>query len=249
MKACANLGTMFADLPMDERFGAARIAGFQGIEISFPYDHAVPGLLARLAQNDLKFVMLTCPPPNYTGAERGFAAMPGQEDRFRRDFKRTLRYAKALGVVHLHVMAGAVRGPEAREILIANLRWALTEAPGQSLTIEPMCHEDVPGYYLNDAMKAAEIVSEIGDPRLGLQFDVHHVHQMHGDVIAIWEAVAPQVTHIQLSQSPTRVAPDKPGDVDVKAFLKAVKSSSYRGWISGEYMADLNDTGHLFWVP
>lgn len=248
MKACANLSTMFADIPFDERFGAARSAGFQGVEIPFPYDQAVPQMLDRLGQNDLKFVMLTCPPPNYTGSERGFAAMPGQEDRFRRDFKRTIRYAKALGVQHVHVMSGAVRGPEARVALIANLRWALEEAPQQSLTIEPMCHEDVPGYYLNDMAKAAGIVSEIDDPRLGLQFDVHHVQQIHGDVLAQWAAVAPQVTHIQLAQSPMRAAPDKPGEVDIKAFLKAVKASGYRGWISGEYMADPRDKGHLFWL-
>ena len=248
MKACANLGTMFADLPMDERFGAARSAGFQGVEIPFPYDHPVPTILDRLAQNDLSFVMLTCPPPNYTGAERGFAAVPGQEARFRTDFKRTCRYAKALGCQHIHVMAGAVRGPDARACFLANLRWALAEAPQQSLTIEPMCQEDVPGYYLNDIGKAADIVREIGNPQLGLQFDVHHVHQIHGDVAAQWAAVADLVTHIQLSQSPMRAAPDQRGDVDIAGFLKVVKSSGYRGWISGEYLAAPTDKGHLFWV-
>lgn len=248
MKACANLSTLFNDLPFDERFAAARITGFQFVEIPFPYDHAVPDILARLGQNDLKMIMITCPPPNYTGAERGFAAVPGLEERFRRDFTRTMRYAKALGVRHVHVMAGAVKGPEAREVFVANLRWALNHAPDQSLTIEPMCQEEVPGYYLNNALKAAEIVTEIGSDHLGLQFDVHHIQQMHGDVIAVWDQVGPQVTHIQLAQSPHRASPDQDGDVDVREFLKAVKSSNYKGWISGEYMAGMKDDAHLFWV-
>ena len=248
MKACANLSTLFSDLPMDERFGAARSAGFRGIEIPFPYDHAVPHLLDRLSQNDLDFVMITCPPPNYTGAERGFAAVPGQEDRFRRDFTRTMRYAKALGVHHVHVMSGAVEGPEAYDVLIANLRWAVTETPHQSLTLEPMCDEDMPGYYLNNALKAADIVKEIGAKSLGLQFDVHHIHQIHGDVLEIWEAVGPHVTHIQLAQSPARLGPDQEGGVDIKAFLKAVKASGYKGWMSGEYQTDGRGDAHLFWV-
>ncbi|MEL6642142.1 MAG: TIM barrel protein [Pseudomonadota bacterium] len=233
---------------MEERFGAARSAGFQGVEIPFPYDHAVPDILDRLSQNDLDFVMITCPPPNYTGAERGFAAVPGQEERFRRDFGRTMRYAKALGVLHVHIMSGAVKGPEAYDTLIDNLRWAVKAAPHQSLTLEPMCQEDVPGYYLNNALKAAEIVQTVAAPNLGLQFDVHHIHQIHGDVLGMWEAVGGHVTHIQLAQSPLRGRPDSEGGVDIAAFLKVVKGSGYKGWISGEYLADAGDDAHLFWI-
>ena len=105
MKVCANVNVMFADLPFMERFAVAKAAGFDGIEIPFPYDHPVPEILAALALHDLKMVMIACPPPNYTGADRGFAALPGAENRFRRDFKRTIRYAKALGTEHVHVMS------------------------------------------------------------------------------------------------------------------------------------------------
>lgn len=248
MKACANLNTLFADIPFLERFGAARSAGFSGVEIPFPYDHAVPVMLDLLAQNALDLVMITCPPPNYTGAERGFAAVPGAEDRFRRDFKRTLRYAKALGVTHIHIMSGAIRGPEARETFIANLRWAIAEAPDQSLTIEPMCKDDVPGYYLNNCLKAADIVKEVGFGTLGIQFDTHHIQQIHGDVGKIWEDVRPLVRHIQIAQSPVRVAPDQPGDIDIAKFLKTLRASDYKGWVSGEYGAPISSASHLFWL-
>ena len=64
MKLCANLSTMFAELPFIERFGAARSAGFEGVEIPFPYDVAVPDILDMLARNALDIVMIACPPPN-----------------------------------------------------------------------------------------------------------------------------------------------------------------------------------------
>jgi len=234
---------MFAELPFIERFGAARSAGFEGVEIPFPYDVAVPDILDMLARNALDIVMIACPPPNYTGAARGFAAVPGQQDRFQRDFRRTHRYAKALGVKHIHIMAGVADGPEAADVFIENLRWAKAEAPKQSLTIEAMAAVDVPGYYLNDVLQAAEIAREVGGD-VGVQFDVAHAHQIHGDVLGIWADVADVVSHIQVAQMPGRSHPSTAGDIDITAFLKAVNAAHYKGWIAGEYTGE----GPLDWA-
>jgi hydroxypyruvate isomerase len=133
--------------------------------------------------------------------------------------------------------------------LIANLRWALTEAPGQSLTIEPMCQDDVPGYYLNNALKATDIVKEISDPHLGLQFDTHHVQQIHGAALQMWEVVADHVHHVQIAQSPARMSPDQVGEIDMTAFLSALSTAKYKGWVAGEYLASPDDTAHRFWLP
>ena len=82
----------------------------------FPYDVAVPDMLDMLARNDLPLALINCPPPNYTGGARGFAAVVGS--RFQQDFKRALRYAKALGAQHLHIMAGVPRGPRRGPVLL-----------------------------------------------------------------------------------------------------------------------------------
>jgi len=248
MKACANLQTLFSDLPLLDRFAAAEKAGFRGVELPFPYDSAVPELLGQLGRYGLSLVMIACPPPNYTGAARGFAAGPGGTARFRQDFKRTLRYAKALGAAHVHVMSGVAAGPEARETLIANLRWALAEGQHQHLTIEPMSQTEVPGYYLNNALKAYGIVKEINHPRLGLQFDVSHIHAMHSDVLGVWADVADRVHHIQIAQAPNRSAPLSKGEIDVSGFLAAVARSKYKGWIAAEYTAHSDDPNHMAWL-
>ncbi len=62
----------------------------------FPYDDAVGKVLQSLTHAGLPLVLINTPPPNWTGGDRGFAAIPGGEDRFRRDFKRALRYAERL---------------------------------------------------------------------------------------------------------------------------------------------------------
>ena len=53
-----------------ERFAAARAAGFDAVEVLFPYDVAVPDILKALARNDLPLALINCPPPNYTGGAR-----------------------------------------------------------------------------------------------------------------------------------------------------------------------------------
>ena len=116
----ANLTYLFTELPMQQRFAAARRAGFQGVEILFPYDLAVKELVRCAEATGLEFVLLNTPPPNWAGGPRGFAAVPGSEERFRRDFDRSLRFAQALRSRHLHVMAGKAEGPAARRCLIEN---------------------------------------------------------------------------------------------------------------------------------
>ncbi len=38
MKIAANLSMLFTELPLAERIMAARVAGFDGVEIQFPYE-------------------------------------------------------------------------------------------------------------------------------------------------------------------------------------------------------------------
>ena len=78
-KACANLTLLFTELPMSERFGAARSAGFDTVEILFPYDMPAPEIRRLLEINDLTLALNNCPPPNYADGPRGFAAVPGAE--------------------------------------------------------------------------------------------------------------------------------------------------------------------------
>ena len=81
-----NLTYLFTELPMLERFAAARRAGFDGVEILFPYDLAVKDLNRAAQDAGMEFVLMNTPPPNWAGGPRGFAAEPGNEARFRHDF-------------------------------------------------------------------------------------------------------------------------------------------------------------------
>ena len=226
---CANLTLLFTELPFLDRFAAASAAGFAGVEVLFPYDDPVPEMLDRLDRTGLPLVLMNCPPPNYTGGPRGFAAVPGLEDRFRTDFRRAARYAATLGAQHLHVMAGTTDAPEARATFIGNLAWATAAAPKLSLTIEPINRHDMPGYYLADYGLALDILEEVGAPNLRLQFDSYHAERITGDVPGTWDRVRPHVAHVQVGGYGSRHEPDDPG------FLARLDADGYAGWVSGEY--------------
>ena len=231
---CANISFLFRELGLEDRISAARDAGFQAVEILFPYDDN-PRLLAReLLRCDMPLALINAPPPNAAGGPRGFAAMPGREARFRSDFRRALRFAEVLRAQRIHIMAGEAEGEEARACFIENLRWAAEEAPRMPLSIEPINRHDMPGYFLADFDLAAEILDEVGAPNLGLQFDAYHAHRITGDTLATWARHGARAVHVQIAGDAGRHEPEG-GAIPYPEFFARLDADGYAGWVSAEY--------------
>lgn len=246
-RLCANLSWLFTELPLMERFRAAKDAGFDAVEVLFPYDCPAQEMRDQLVWNDLTFVLMNCPPPNATGGPQGFAAIPGLEDRFRRDFDRTLRYAAVLKPRHIHIMAGVAEGAGAEATFTANLAWAAARAPKQGLTIEPINRGDMPGYFLADYDLAARVLAAVRAPNLGLQFDAYHAQRITGDALAAWDRFGRLARHIQIAGHPGRHEPAG-GDIDWPAFFAALDRDSYAGWVSAEYRPRSATAEGLGWM-
>lgn len=231
---CANISWLWKDLALPNRIRAAAAAGFDAVEVLFPYDDPVPDIRRALDQTGVHLALINCPPPNYTGGARGFAAVPEAKDRFRSDFRRALRYAQALGAEHLHIMAGAAEGADAEAVFIDNLRWACETAPDQSLTIEPINQQDMPGYFLSDFDLAARVIAAVGAPNLSLQFDAYHAHRITGDVAGTWATHRALVRHVQFADHPGRHEPGS-GEIDLEGFFGQLEAEGFSGWVSSEY--------------
>lgn len=247
-KFCANLSMLFKELPPLERFEAAAEAGFDAVEVLFPYDEPGHEIRKALISCGLPLVLINTPPPNWTGGERGFAAIPGGQTRFQHDFKRALRYAKALDSNYIHVMSGVAEGNEARATLVENLKWATAMAPDQALTIEPINTEDMPGYFLNDFNMSADILEEVSAPSLGLQFDAYHAHKITGNMLKTWEDHRDRVVHIQVSDPVGRHEPSGQ-TIDYPTFFAQLDAEGYAGYVSAEYIPAGRTWDGLDWMP
>src|ERR1700722_8073065 len=82
----ANLGHLFTERPLIERFSAAAAAGFTPVELQFPYDTAPSAGTAELKTHNLTQLAVNTPQT----PEAGLAALPGRERDFDTGFKRAL---------------------------------------------------------------------------------------------------------------------------------------------------------------
>ena len=243
----ANLTLLFTERPFLDRFDAARRAGFRGVEMLFPYDHAPAEIRRALDDCGLPLVLFNTPPGDWDAGERGFAACPGAEARLAETLDLALDYAAALRPRHLHVMAGLAAGSEARACFVANLRRLTARAPGRSFVIEPINPHDMPGYFLQDFATARAILREVGAPNLGLQFDAYHAHRITDDLLAAWDEHAGLVRHVQIAGHPGRHEPI-PSDLPARAFFARLDAGGYRGFVSGEYHPRGRTEDGLSWI-
>ncbi|MGJ8544040.1 MAG: hydroxypyruvate isomerase family protein [Sulfitobacter sp.] len=247
MKPAANLSLLWPELDYLARFDAAAAAGFEGVEVLFPYDMPAKDTQRALMKGGLQMVLINAPPPNYTGGARGFAATPGAEERFQYDMKRVFRYVDALRVPMVHVMAGEGRGDGCKRTMVQNLIWAAQAAPkGLTLMVEPLCPETMPDYFMKDYALAQEVLQAVDAPNVALQFDSFHAQMIHGDAVAVFEKYQPLIKHVQLGDTPARGAPGS-GDVDFPALFEAMRRADYQGWVSGEYHPGMATEDSLTW--
>ncbi|WP_158965179.1 hydroxypyruvate isomerase family protein [Chachezhania sediminis] len=234
MRLAANISLLFTEYPFEDRFRAAADAGFDGVEILFPYDRPATAVADLARQAGLVPVLMNAPPPVPAGRPRGFPAEPGQGAIFRAQMEGVLSYAGAFRPGLIHVMAGYSDDPSAVGLFVDNLRWLCDQAPDQGFAIEPLNQGDQPGYVLSDYALAAEILEAVNRPNLGLQYDSYHSAVIHGDALEVWNRYGARAVHVQLGAAPDRSEPGR-GPTDFTTLLSAIEASRYRGWISAEY--------------
>lgn len=241
----ANITMLFTEVPMLDRPGLAGQAGFDGIEVLFPYDHPVKDWEVALA--GMPVAMINTPPGDWVAGDRGFAAMPGDVGRFQDSFLRAADFAARVGAARVHVMAGVAKGPQAEQTFGENLAWAVAQAPDLRLVIEPLNVEDMPGYFLNDFDQAGRILDDLGLANVGLQFDLWHAARIHGDAGAVWARHEARISHVQIAGFPARNEPGG-GGFDLTGLCTRVDEIGYDGWIGAEYRPARATVHGLRWL-
>jgi hydroxypyruvate isomerase len=241
----ANITMLFTEVPMLDRPGLAHQAGFDGIEVLFPYDWPSKEWEAALA--GLPVALINAPPGDWVAGDRGFAAVADQIPRFQDSFLRAADFASRIKAERVHVMAGVAKGPLAEQTFAENLLWAAAQSPDLQILIEPINVDDMPGYFLNDFDQAARILEDLALPRVGLQFDLWHAARIHGDAEAVWTRHADKIAHVQIAGFPTRNEPGG-GGFDLTRLCAGLDAANYGGWVSAEYRPSRATVHGLMWL-
>lgn len=242
---CANLSLLFREHPLIDRFGAARAAGFEAVEIQFPYELPIEVIQRELELHELELVLINVPAGDLMHGGDGLACVPGREQPFRMGVMEALRYAEALDVSCVNVLAG--RQPHATDLLqclqtlAQNLRYAAEafQSAGITTTFEAVNTRDMPRFLINTVAHMQEMREAVDHPTLKMQFDCYHMARMGEDLLPALRENLDAIGHIQFADTPGRGQPGT-GELDYPALFGLLDRLGYHGYCGAEY----HPTGH-----
>ncbi len=247
----ANLGFLWADLPLLERIDAAAAAGFRAVELHWPYETPAEAVAERCAERGVVLLGINTAVGARAG-DAGLAAVPGREAEAREAIDQAFDYAAAAGGTAVHVMAGKV--PEAereagRRVFAEALRHVAerAEKTGILALLEPLNPRDMPGYFYSRVEEAVGLIDAVGSERIRLMFDCYHVGVTQGDVITRLRRYQPWIGHIQVAAVPSRAEPDE-GELAYPAIFAEIDALGYAGWVGCEYKPRAGTDAGLGWT-
>ncbi|MGQ2993486.1 hydroxypyruvate isomerase family protein [Variovorax sp.] len=247
-----NLRWLFTEYPMLERYEAAARAGFCGVEVAFPYEHPAREIAARLEANGLALVQILSP-FDWDAGERGYAALPGLEARFRQSIRTAIDYAAQVGGPMIHVMPGNI-GPDmdrarCMDLFQENIAWAADQARASGLTLilEPCCRARFPDFLYHRIEEGVAVVEALGRGNVKLCFDTFHIQTEQGAIAERLKAAWPHIGHIQVGSVPGRNEPGT-GEIRFPYLFELIEQMGWEGWIGCEYAPSGHTLDTLQWA-
>ncbi|SDH36764.1 hydroxypyruvate isomerase family protein [Pseudomonas panipatensis] len=254
MPICANLSLLFTELPLLERVRAAADAGFDGVEIQFPYEVPAVELKAALDRAGLPLVLINLPAGDLMQGGAGLAGVPGREAEFAAALEQALAYAAVVAPQKVNVLAGraseGVTREQALAVLADNLRLAAEAfaATGGGVLMEAINLHDMPGFLLNTPAHLLEMLARVGHRNLAAQLDFYHMARMGLALEPCVRQLAGHIGHVQFADVPGRGEPGS-GQLDFLPALRALREEGYSGWLGAEYRPAAKATASLDWLP
>ena len=249
MKLSANLGFLWRELELCEAISAAKDAGFDAVEVHWPYVTHALDVALTLEQTGLPLLSLNTVPGNLAAGDFGLAALPGRELEAQSAIDKALSYAADVAARWVHVLSGLAEGPQAEATFIANMRYAAFRGRefGVGVLIEPMSATAKPGYFLNDFAQAADLIDRIDEPNVKVLLDCYHAASADQEPLAVVRYLGDRLGHIQFSSIPDRAEPDH-GAIDYTELLPQLMAAGYTGYFGAEYHPTTRTDDGLEWM-
>ncbi|MFE3138153.1 TIM barrel protein [Streptomyces scopuliridis] len=247
-----NLSILFTELPLLERPAAAAEAGFDAVELWWPWTESptppraeLDALRKALDDAGTRLVGLNFYAGQLPGPDRGALSVPGEEsDRFRANIEVAADFAAATGCGALNALYGnRVEGVDPRaqdELALENLVRAAHAADraGAILLIEALNKPESPLYPLVSAPSAVEVVDRVnaatGLGNAAFLLDLYHLSMNGEDLNEVIDRYADKTGHVQIADNPGRGAPGT-GSLPLADLLGRLRKAGYSGWVGLEY--------------
>jgi hydroxypyruvate isomerase len=249
----ANLSMLFTERPLIERFAAARAAGFDAVEIQFPYELPIDAIQQQLRAHALQLVLINVPAGDLMQGGNGLAGIPGDEEAFQQAVAEALRYAEALHVPTINVLAGRQPEEASREeclrTLEANLRYTADtfQRTGITTVIEAINTIDMPRFLLHSVADMKVMCERVSHSGLKMQFDCYHMTRMGENIEQCLRDNIDAIGHIQFADVPGRHEPGT-GTMNYPALFNLLRELPYNGWIGAEYRPSTLTEHTLAWL-
>ena len=239
----ANTGYLWKELPFIDRIKMAKRHAFCSLEFhDEPHKENLAGLKNLLSEIELNVNGMNA----RMGDTFGCAAIPDQSDKARNEIKDAITIAEDLGAKALHILSGVTEcNKTSINTYISNLNFAL-ENSKISILIEPVCEEQLSGYFLRTIDQAAAIIDKIDHPRLKIMFDCYHIYKESGDLVKNFADHADKIGHVQIAAAENRAEPF-PGALNYSDILPEFKRLGYQGAFGCEYRPSSSTEGGLAW--
>ncbi|MEE4462129.1 TIM barrel protein [Azotobacter chroococcum] len=240
MQIAANLSLLFSEKPLIERIVAAAAAGFDGVEIQFPYEIPAIRLKDELERAGLPLALINLPAADFLQGGPGLAAVPQRQAEFDAALQLALSYAAMVRPDCVNVLPGRLAEGVTREQALATLEANLARAAeafavlGISVVCEAINPLDMPGFLINDAEQLDALLRRVDHPNCLAQLDFYHMARQGLEIPACIARLAGRIGHVQFADCPGRGEPGS-GGVDFTTALAALQASGYRGWLGAEY--------------
>lgn len=249
----ANLSLLFTEIPLLERFQAAKDAGFDAVEIQFPYQTPASQIKSAINKAKLELILFNVPAGDLMDGGEGFSGVPEKRSTFIAAVDTARQFADILHPKLMNVLAGRClqnhRKAEYLETFRGNLGYTAEVFSSQDIHVvfEAINTKDMPGFLVNNGKQILEILDELGHPNLYLQYDIYHMQTMAENHVDFFNRHAHRIGHVQFADAPGRGQPGT-GAIDFSEVFEAIDRSGYRGWIGAEYKPSGATIDSLGWL-
>ena len=253
LRFTANLSLLFTEVPLKQRFQAAKECGFDAIEIQFPYELSVNIIRHELDNQQLKLVLFNVAADDLLQGGEGLAAVPEKRQQFKQAVADALAYAKILKPEAINILPGRcfdkTRLTIYQQTFKENLHYAIEAfSPlGIKTVFEAINTVDMPDFIIHSGEQMLALMTEINHPDLLMQYDIYHMQMMQEDSNAFIQQHNNKIGHIQFADCPGRHQPGT-GTINYHKLFSIIKASSYKGWVGAEYTPSNNTRASLNWL-